>query len=94
MEYRNRYNALLAAYCLDSELRLGIHVVPLDFPIPDKVLVVLCPPSSCRCFHDLRRKALSFDLIFVVVLPFDLLMVLFFDVAISLRKASRRRFIV
>ena len=40
VEYRNRYNALLAVYCLDSDLRLGIHVVPLVSPTLGNILVV------------------------------------------------------
>ena len=40
VEYRNRYNALLAAHCLDSDLRLGIPVVPLVLRTPVNILVI------------------------------------------------------
>src|SRR3954462_1812209 len=69
VEYRNRYNALLAAYCLDSDLRLGNPVVPLDFQLWCTSGSSFALPPFAQCFHDLRRKALSFDLAFVVVLP-------------------------
>src|SRR3954471_12233322 len=46
-----RYNALLASYCLDSDLSLGIPVVPLVLRTPVNILVirltsVLCLVSS------------------------------------------------
>ena len=37
---QNSYNTLLAKYCLDSELRLGIQVVPLDSPTRVVIMVV------------------------------------------------------
>src|SRR3954462_8360764 len=51
--------------------KVGIPVVPLASPILGFIWVIHCHPSFCRCFHDLRRKALSFDPDLVVVLPLD-----------------------
>src|SRR3954469_8410200 len=46
-------------------------VVPLASLNSVIIWVDLCPPSFCWCFYDLRRKALSLDLVFTVVLPLD-----------------------
>ena len=46
-------------------------VVPLASLNSVIIWVVLCHPSFCRCFYDLRREALSLDLVFTVVLPLD-----------------------
>src|SRR3954469_15323399 len=46
-------------------------VVPLASLNSVIIWVDLCPPSFCWCFYDLRRKALSLDLVFVVVPPLD-----------------------
>src|SRR3954464_5424712 len=46
-------------------------VVPLASLNSGNIWVVLCHPSFCRCFYDLRREALSLDLVFTAVHPLD-----------------------
>jgi hypothetical protein len=49
--------------------QVGIPVVPLASPILGIIWVIHCHPSFYRCFYDLRRKSLSLDLVFAIVLP-------------------------
>ena len=72
VEYRNRYNALLAAYCLDSELRLGILVVHLVYPTPVDIMVVCCLHSCCLVSSRFCENASvdrRFELPFFLLIP-------------------------
>src|SRR4051812_43334423 len=51
--------------------QVGIPVVPLTSLNSVIIWVIHCHPSFCRCFYNLRRKSLSLDLVFTIILPLD-----------------------
>ena len=87
MEYRNRYNALLVAYCLDSDLRFGNSCSTFSLfysgAHADRLLTFVLLPGILTTSSE---NASIWSLFTDVVLSLDLLVVSYFDVAISLRK--------
>ena len=69
MEYRNHYNALLAAYCLDSDLRFGKSCSLSDSgaylgrPLTSVLLPGILATSSENASLDHRFELLFFHLI-------------------------------